>query len=292
LRPRRVVLVSSLALLAAAGHAQAPPSQAPPSPFRYPTPRDQYGPAQPEELMALALNPENYHRRNVLTRGFLDMLPDDRWMLSDGGAHLLFIPVVELSSAGLREQVGHRVEVTGIVRVLPEHQGFCCPNCQPPMPMSVCEDPALPALPDRTPEMPHGSITATGIVDIENYRAGESGRRATSTIADALARPPESAGKSVRIVGRFRGSNLYGDLPQSTRRLPGDWVLQDGDHFVWVTGRPPRGKGFDLDPSNKADTSRWLEVEGKLEAMGGVGYLKASRVQLVARPPAPSAEKP
>lgn len=291
MRGRRASLVTVVVLLAAAaGHAQAPPTQATPSPFRYPTPRDQYGPAQPEELMALAMNPENYHRRNVVTRGYLDMLPDDRWMLSDGGAHLLLIPVVELSSAGLREQLGHRVEVTGIVRLLPDHQGSCCPMCQPPMPMSVCEDPALPALPDRSPEWPRGSITATGIVDIENYRAGER-RRATSTVADALARPPESAGKSVRIVGRFRGANLYGDLPADTRRDPGDWILQDGEHFVWVTGRAPKGKGFDLDPSNKGDTSRWLEVEGKLEAMGNVAYLKASKVQLVARPPAP-AQKP
>jgi len=293
LRPLGVArpLVPALALLAAAGHAQPPPTQAPPSPFKYPTPREQYGPAQPEELMALAMNPENYHRRNVVTRGYLDMLPDDRWELSDGGAHLLLIPVVELSSAGLREQLGHRIEVTGIVRVLPDHQGTCCPRCQPPVPMSVCEDPALPALPDRSPEWPHGSITATGVVDIENYRAGESRRRATSTVADALARPPDSAGKSVRIVGRFRGANLYGDLPAKTRRDPGDWILQDGEHSVWVTGRPPKGRGFDLDPSNKADTSRWLEVEGKLETMGDVAYLKASRVQLVARPAAPADEK-
>jgi hypothetical protein len=112
-----------------------------------------------------------------------------------------------------------------------------------------------------------------------------------STIADALARPPESAGKSVRIVGRFRGANLFGDLPAETRRAAGDWVLQDGEHAVWVTGRPPKGKGFDLDPGNKLDTVRWLEVEGKLEAMGNVAYLKASRVQLVARPAASSEEK-
>ena len=292
MRRVRAAFVTALALLAAAGRAQPPPTQATPSPFKYPTPREQYGPAQPEELMALAMNPETYHRRNVVTRGYLGILPGDRWLLSDGGAELMLIPVVELSGEGLREQVGHRVEVTGIVRVLPDHQGTCCPRCQPPTPMSVCDDPALPALPDRSPEWPHGSITATGIVDIENYRAGESRRRPTSTIADALARPPESAGKSVRIVGRFRGANLYGDLPRSTRRQPGDWVLQDGEHFVWVTGRPPKGQGFDLDPSNKADTSRWLEVEGKLEAMGGVGYLKASRVQLVARPAEPREEKP
>ena len=291
MRGSSAALVGTLTLLAAAGRAQAPPSQATPSPFQYPTPRRQYGPAQPEELTAIALSPDDFQRRNVITRGYLGPLPGERWELSDGGPRLLLIPVVELSETGLRSQLGHRIEVTGIIRVLPDHQGTCCPRCTPPRPMSVCDDPDLPALPDRAPEWPRGSITATGVVDIENYRAGER-RRGVSTIGDALARPPESAGKSVRVVGRFRGSNLYGDLPANTRRTPGDWVLQDGDRYVWVTGRPPRGKGFDLDPANKADTSRWLEVEGKLEAVGDVAYLKASKVQLVARPPAPSAEKP
>jgi hypothetical protein len=240
--------------------------------------------------MALAVSPDIYQRRNVVTRGYLGVLPGDRWLLSDGGAQLMLIPVVELSATGLRELLGHRIEVTGIVRALPDHQGSCCPLCKPPIPQSVCDDPDLPALPDRLPEWPKGSITATGVFDIENYRARES-RRPTSTIGDALARPIESAGKTVRIVGRFRGANLFGDLPAHTRRDPGDWVLQDGEQAVWVTGRPPKGKGFDLDPGNKADTGRWLEVEGKLAAMGSVAYLKASRVQLVARPASPREEK-
>jgi hypothetical protein len=290
LRGSPAVLVAALALLAAAGHAQPPPTQAPPSPFKHPTPRQQYGPAQPQELMALAMSPDEYQRRNVVTRGYLGLLPGDRWLLSDGGSQLMLIPVVELSATGLREMLGHRIEVTGIIRVLPEHQGSCCPLCQPPMPQSVCDDPALPALPDRRPEWPRGSITATGVVDIENYRAGES-RRVTSSIGDALASPAAKAGKSVRVVGRFRGANLFGDLPADTRRAPGDWVLQDGDLALWVTGRPPKGRGFDLDPGNKLDTGRWLEVEGKFEATGPVAYLKASRVQLVARPGPPPDER-
>jgi len=291
LRPLRAVLVPVLVFLAAAGHAQPPPTQATPSPFKYPTPRRVYGPAQPEELTVLAMSPDDYQRRNVVTRGYLDLLPGDRWRLSDGGAQLMLIPVVELSAVGLREQLGHRIEVTGIIRVLPDRQGSCCPLCQPPIPTSVCDDPDLPALPDRRPEWPRGSITATGVVDIENYRAGEARRGRTATIGDALARPLEAAGKSVRIVGRFRGANLFGDLPAETRRSGGDWVLQDGEHAVWVTGRAPKGKGFDLDPGSKADTGRWLEVEGRLEVTGSVAYLKASKVQLVARPAAPADEK-
>jgi hypothetical protein len=290
LRRSRAALVSVFAILAAAGQAQAPPTQQPPLQKQPPTPRQQYGPAQPEELMALAISPEEYQRRNVVTRGYLGFLPGDRWLLSDGGAQLMLIPVVELSATGLRELLGHRIEVTGIIRVLPEHQGGCRLDGRS-VPQSVCDDPDLPALPDRRPDWPHGSITATGVVDIENYRAGES-RRVTSSIGDALASPAAKAGKSVRVVGRFRGANLFGDLPAETRRAPGDWVLQDGDLALWVTGRPPKGKGFDLDPGNKLDTGRWLEVEGKFEATGPVAYLKASRVQLVARPAPPSEERP
>jgi hypothetical protein len=218
------------------------------------------------------------------------MFPDNRWLLSEGGARLLLIPVVELSESALRAQVGHRVEVTGIIRVLPERQGTCVLEGRR-VPESLCDDPYLPVLPDRQPQWPPGSITATGMMDIENYRAGES-RRVTSSIGDALTSPAARAGKSVRVVGRFRGANLFGDLPAETRRAPGDWVLQDGDRALWVTGRPPKGRGFDLDPGNKLDTGRWLEVEGKFEATGPVAYLKASRVQLVARPAAPSEEKP
>jgi len=292
LRRSRAALVSVFFVLAAAGRAQTPPTQQPPRERELPTPRQQYGPAQPEELTALAISPDEYQRRNVVTRGYLGILPGDRWLLSDGGAQLMLIPVVELSATGLREMLGHRIEVTGIIRVLPERQGSCCPLCRPPIPQSVCDDPALPALPDRRPEWPRGSITATGVVDIENYRAAQTDRRGASTIGDALASPAAKAGKSVRVVGRFRGANLFGDLPADTRRAAGDWVLQDGDLALWVTGKPPKGKGFDLDPGNKMDTGRWLEVEGKIEAMGPVSYLKASRVQLVARPAAPSEEKP
>jgi hypothetical protein len=290
LRRSRAALVSVFTILAAAGQAQPPPTQEPPRQRQPPTPRQQYGPAQPEELMALAMNPDNYQRRNVVTRGHLGILPGDRWLLSDGGSQLMLIPVVELSATGLRALLGHRIEVTGIVRVLPERQGFCQLDGRS-VPQSVCDDPHLPALPDRRPDWPHGSITATGVVDIENYRPGES-RRVTSSIGDALASPAAKAGKSVRVVGRFRGANLFGDLPAETRRAPGDWVLQDGEVALWVTGKPPKGKGFDLDPGNKMDTGRWLEVEGKLEVTGPVAYLRASRVQLVARPAAPSEDKP
>lgn len=277
-----------LILLAPSGRAQPPVPPDSAVQRSRPDSRQQYGSAQPVELAEVAYNPDNYQRRNVIVRSYMTLLPGDMWGLGDGGATLLLVPVPELSAMGLRGILGRRVEVTGIVRVLPTRQGTCDRGTKPG---SLCDDPALPPIPDGRPEWPKGSITATSILDLTDSRRADS-RRASSTVADLLGDPAALAGKSVRVVGNFRGANLFGDLPAETRRAPGDWVLKDGERALWVTGRPPRGKGFDLDPQNKADTGRWLEVHGKIETLGAVAYLKASRVQLVARPAAPPEDDP
>jgi hypothetical protein len=59
---------------------------------------------------------------------------------------------------------------------------------------------------------------------------------------------------------------------------------------VWVTGRRPAGRGFELDPAYRGDTSRWLEVGGKVQVVGGVRYLKAGKVAMIAGPK--DAERP
>ena len=86
------------------------------------------------------------------------------------------------------------------------------------------------------------------------------------------------------VVGQFRGANLCRDLPMASRRDPADWVLLTSEGPVWVTGRRPAGRGFELDPAYRGDTSRWLEVSGKVQVVGGVRYLKAGKVAMVARP--------
>ena len=49
-------------------------------------------------------------------------------------------------------------------------------------------------------------------------------------------------------------------------------------------GRRPAGKGFQLDPAYRADTTRWLEVTGKVQIADSVRYLKASKITLIPRP--------
>ncbi len=103
-------------------------------------------------------------------------------------------------------------------------------------------------------------ITRAALVDAEIP--------ATATIRALALAPERFEGRGVTIVGRFRGRNLYGDLPQSPGKSKWDFVLQSADAAVWVTGLRPRGKGFDLDPAARVDTGRWLEVAGTVRRDG------------------------
>ena len=111
-----------------------------------------------------------------------------------------------------------------------------------------------------------------------------SPRKGPPSLADTGLEAAAAANKPVRAIGQFRGGNLCRDLPETTRRDSADWVLMTTEGAVWVTGRRPEGKGFRLDPADRADTSRWLEVNGRVEVAGEARYLKASRVALIARP--------
>jgi hypothetical protein len=101
--------------------------------------------------------------------------------------------------------------------------------------------------------------------------------------------PGKSDGKTIRVVGKFRGRNLYGDLPARTQRSTADWVIKDDLYAIWVTGKKPKGSGWELDASLKRDTGKWIEVIGRPETLRGVTYIRAMRVAIT-NPPTPTAE--
>jgi hypothetical protein len=94
--------------------------------------------------------------------------------------------------------------------------------------------------------------------------------------------------QEVTVVGRFRGKNLYGDMPEAPGKGRWDFVLQSADASLWVTGRRPKGDGFDLNVENRVDTGRWLEVAGVVREERGMAILEATAVR-AGRPPAESA---
>jgi hypothetical protein len=265
------VLALPLPLVAAAAQQQIFQSTAPGS-------LQQYGTAQPVDLFQLAYNGESYHRRNVQTRGVVDILDPTAgyFALSEGGVRVMLIPM-EGGDGPLR-LVGTRVEVTGVARVLVAHQQRF-PGCGLE---SKCNDPDLPALPDHRIDWPKVSVTIFSMSDVETGATVGRGPAGIG-IAELLRQPERHAGKSVRVVGLFRGRNLFGDMPGAPPTAQ-DWVIKDDGGAIWVTGKKPQGKGWSLDPSYKGDTVRWLEVTGKLENKTGVTVLRASRVILTRAP--------
>jgi hypothetical protein len=113
--------------------------------------------------------------------------------------------------------------------------------------------------------------------------------------AIALA-PDRYEGREVKVSGRFKGRNLYGELPQALGKTKWDFVLQSAEGALWVTGIRPKGKGFDLDPGARVDTGRWLEVTGVVSMIGTMPYITASAIQVATAPETvveiPVAERP
>ncbi len=111
----------------------------------------------------------------------------------------------------------------------------------------------------------------------------------TATLEQISTNPGRFEGRQIRVVGQFRGRNLFGDLPPTSQTNRSDWVVKDDVYALWVTGRKPKGDGFDLDATLKRDSGKWLEVVGQIELRKGFAYLTAQRVALTT-PPTPTAQ--
>ena len=237
--------------------------------------RELRGEPEPVHVSDLALSGEQFQKRNVRTRGSLGSIVGTSYFtLEDEGHQVLLIPLPELIEPMTRFP-SFRVEIVGYVRILPRHQDVL-PVCGLE---SHCDDPDLPALPNERIDWPKVSLTVFDIHDASPIDWKGRGLGALSLV-DVVANATSHRGKKVRVVGRFRGRNLFGDLPAGSQRDGADWVLQEEAQSVWVTGKAPRGNGWSLDPMDRNDTLRWLVVEGKLELSNDVVYLHASKVEL------------
>jgi hypothetical protein len=113
------------------------------------------------------------------------------------------------------------------------------------------------------------------------------------TLEDLLRRPGQWDGRNVRVVGQFRGANLFGDLPSASRRKSSDWVLKNDVFAVWITGKKPEGDGWKLDAKLRRDTGKWIEAEGRVRTSRGVVYISAAVLSLTKAPsPTARAEAP
>jgi len=106
----------------------------------------------------------------------------------------------------------------------------------------------------------------------------------TPTIRGIVMTPSRFADRGVTISGRFRGRNLFGDLPNALNLSRYDFVLQSSDAAIWVSGLRPRGQGFELDAGAKMDTGRFLEVSGTVHVEASKIWIAGESLRL-GRPP-------
>ena len=203
-----------------------------------------------EELSA---SPALLEGRAVRVRGVAEPLAGRGGIaLVDGDARVRVVPEPEIAAlvrATSRGWAGEEIEVAGVVR--------------------------------RT-----GDVAGTPGHEVVfwQYEGPDAGPapddvRAVS-LRDVVERADELVGQTVRVVGKFRGRNLFRDLDDAGPR--GAWVLKAKRHAVWVTGHGPSGRGFRLNPRLERDTTRWLEVVGTVERRDGHPVLRARTVGLAA----------
>ena len=222
-----------------------------------------------------------YVGRAVRTHGRLDMAMDigQRGYTLRGLIQTIRIaPVREMASDWEQEalkMLGRDIEITGVF-----FEGRGGGQVQGGAPIHGVQFWSFTGPPEKEPT---GEIKSTQL-----------------TLEKLVGTPGKRDGQTIRVVGKFRGRNLYGDLPVSTQRTTSDWVIKDDLYAVWVTGKKPKGQGWELDSGLKRDTGKWIEVIGKPETIRGVTYIKAIRILLTTppsatadvKPPPPPPEKP
>jgi len=205
-------------------------------------------------IAEIVATPGAFEGRAVRVRGVAASLPRGRGLeLTDGDARLRAVPQPELAAlvrAAAREWSGQEVEVAGVVRGGPG------------------------SVDGPTPEVGFWEYQGP------DRAATPADDARTVTIRDLAERPAELAGQTVRLVGKFRGRNLFHDLKEPGPG--GAWVVKSGRHAAWIVGHRPEGRGFRLDPFLVRDTTRWVEVVGQVETRDGVTFLRAKAVALSA----------
>jgi hypothetical protein len=239
----------------------------------------QYGEPVDVSITDLVQSPASYVNRSVRTKGRFSLESLRSYSLQDGfGSKVLVAPVNEIAiefDSEARRLLGLEVEVTGVFLDLAATQ---------------------PGV---------AQTAAGGAIRFWSFYGGEADPKQVEkapslSLEQLVTQAGRHDNRVVKVVGQFRGRNLFGDLPSKSQRARSDWVLKDDLFAVWITKRKPKGEGFELDLSLKRDTGKWLEVTGRVETRRAVVYVAAERVLLTSAPtltsqaqaPPPPPERP
>jgi len=243
----------------------------------------QFGRPVDVTLNDLINNPSSYEGRAVKTRGNIDMGTSlqPTYVMRDTFGAIMLAPVPEAEEnfrVDVRTWIGREVQVTGVFNQTGSQSGATS-----------------------------GGLESRGFIRFWKYLGpperdlkGVAIKADQVTLEDLVSKAGKLDGKTVRVVGKFRGRNLFGDLPAHSERDSSDWVIKDDVYAVWITGKRPKGTGWELDLGLKRDTAKWVEVVGRPETVGNVTYIRAlsvvlggpPRVAAEAAPPTPPPPRP
>lgn len=232
-----------------------------------------YGEPVDVTITDLVQSGASYENRSVRTHGRLNLEGLGAYTLQDSfGARVLIVPVDEVAGpfeSESRRIFGQEVEVTGVFL-----RG------------------------SGTPTSAAAPTGAGGRIRFWGFSGGEPDPKVIEqappvSLEKLVLEPGRNDGRVVKVVGQFRGRNLFGDLPSKSQQGRSDWVLKDDMFAVWITKKKPKGEGFELDLSLKRDTGKWIEVTGRVETRRGIVYVTAQRVALTSAPtPTAQAQAP
>ena len=227
-----------------------------------------YGPVLDVSLDSLSFNPESYNNKAVRVKGRISILgiSGESFELSDAGARVTIVPIRRgMNEDQLTNLGGQMVEIVGLFTSSAGQSG--------------------------------GAGTVQGSMGTIQFwrwagppeKLAKNVKAAIVSLEQLVGRAGKMDGQLVRVVGKFRGRNLFADLPARSMRTSEDWVIKDSLFAVWVTNKKPKGNGFELDPSIRRDSNRWIEVIGRPVTKNGVVIIDAAEVTLT-QPPTPKAD--
>ncbi len=121
-----------------------------------------------------------------------------------------------------------------------------------------------------------GQVIALNVTSV-----AEAETLAAPSVRNLALAPSRYVDQRVTVKGQFRGRNLFGDQPQAPPGADGrrEFVIRAADASVWVTGKPPKGRGFNFDINSRLDSKRWVEVSGVVKWERGLVSIVAEEIQ-------------
>jgi len=228
----------------------------------------QSSPIRATTVSGLLYHASFFHSQRIVVRGRLRLDEDGQWIDSADDRARVIGEVESTGNADADGTIEMRATFWDLGRIQKDDPRLASYDLRP----------ALQTLRDREWPQPGEILVLTDAAAVPFTRGPKP------TVRDLALEPMAHDGEPVTVEGRYRGRNLYGDVPQAPRQSRWDFVIQSGDSAVWVTGKEPKGRGFELGLASRVDTSEWLEVQGVLRRGQGLVWLEATDLARAAGP--------